>query len=125
MLTQLFDTASSTGGTDIYRFIPGNDFDLYFNKLKHAKGSLSFFLRFVAPSDDPSVIQTTNVDRTVIHLSAISDYDDGDNADDDDDDDGNGDDEETDILAQVLLYPAVRVVTVARTSSPETQCIKN
>ena len=31
----------------------------------------------------------------------------------------------TDILAHVLLYPAVRRVTVARTSRPETQCITN
>ena len=48
------------------------------------------------------------------------------NDEDDGDDDGNDNgDDETDILAQVLLYPAVKVVTVASTSSPETQCIKN
>ena len=67
----------------------------------------------------------------------VSEYDDcdGDSDGDGDGDDGNGDggdglnddDDyyETDILAHVLLYPAVSVVTVARTSRPETQCIKN
>ena len=52
----------------------------------------------------------------------LSNNDDEDIGDDDENDNG---DDETDILAQVLLYPAVRVVTVASTSSPETQCIKN